>query len=296
MESDESTPLIAIIGETASGKSALALELAGQFNGELVCADSWTVYKGFDIGTSKPSLTDLLQVQHHILDVADPTTGFNAVEFQRLAQAAIADIQQRGKLPIIVGGTGLYVDSILYNYQFLPAPKSEQREELNELSLEELQQKVHDLKLNTDGIDMRNKRRIVRLIENEGVRPTKKGLRPHTLVLGIAVNREHLRQRITERVDAMLAAGLEQEVSQLAQRYGWDVEPMKGIGYREWQPYFAGEQSLEQTRERIIAATMGLAKRQRTWFKRNDCIQWLSELSTKAKAVALVTTFLDHNS
>jgi tRNA dimethylallyltransferase len=284
-------PLVVIVGETASGKSALALALARQFDGELVCADSWTVYRGFDIGTAKPTPEERNLVPHHLLNIADPEQGFSAVEFQRQAKAAIADIQSRGKLPIMVGGTGLYIDSVLYEYQFLPAPPEGLREELNILSLEELQRRAHDAGLDTTDIDMRNKRRIIRLIENNGVRPGKGELRENTLVMGIAVDREHLRQRITQRVDAMLAAGLEQEVERLAGRYGWQAEPMKGIGYREWQPYFAGTQSLEQTRERIIAATMGLAKRQRTWFKRNDRIQWLTPPNTEMDAVELLTTF-----
>ena len=289
-------PLIVIVGETASGKSALAMELARQFDGELICADSWTVYKGFDVGTAKPSVAEQDEIQHHLLDVADPETGFTVVEFQRLAKQAIADIQSRGKLAIMVGGTGLYVDSVLYDYQFLPPTSDALRDELNELSLDELIERVQALHIDSEGIDMRNKRRIVRLIENNGQRPTKKDLRANTLVLGVAVDREHLRERITHRVEAMLAAGLEPEVAQLAERYGWDTEPMKGIGYREWRPYFEprpeSKQGLDETKQRIVAATMGLAKRQRTWFKRNDCIQWLQPLNTLANAVELVTTFI----
>lgn len=289
--------LVAVVGETASGKSALAMDLARRFDGELVCADSWTVYKDFDIGTAKPSPEERAEIPHHLLDVADPVQGFSAVAFQRLANEAIADIQQRGKLPILVGGTGLYIDSVLYDYQFLPPPPAGMRQELNKLSLEELQQRAHEQGLDTTGIDMRNKRRIVRLIENNGVRPSKAGLREGVLIIGIAVDREHLRQRVSQRVDAMLAAGLEQEVGRLAKLYGWEVEPMKGIGYREWRPYLEPQpelrQDLGQTRERIIAATMGLAKRQRTWFKRNDCIHWLQSPNTMAKAVDLVTTFIN---
>jgi tRNA dimethylallyltransferase len=290
-------PLLVIVGETASGKSALALALAEQFNGELICSDSWTVYKDFDIGTAKPSAAEQQRIKHHLLDIADPAVGFSAVEFQKRAQAVIDDISGRGKLPIMVGGTGLYIDSVLYGYQFLPAPATGVREALEAQTLEELVRKAEAMGLDTTGIDLRNKRRVIRLIENNGVRPTRGTIHDNTLVLGIAVDREHLRERITRRVDAMLAAGLEDEVKRLAGRYGWDAEPMKGIGYREWQLYFEGEdaqtkQSLEQTRERIISASMGLAKRQRTWFKRNDCIHWLQLPNTETTAVAYTTTFL----
>ncbi len=297
-------PLIVVVGETASGKSALALALAEHFEGELICADSWTVYKGFNIGTAKPSVEEQGRIKHHLLDIADPAVGFSAVEFKKQAVAAIADIASRGKLPIMVGGTGLYIDSVLFDYQFLPAPPDGLRQELSALSLEQLQQKAQQAGLDTTDIDMRNKRRIIRLIENNGLKPTKQPLRDNTLMLGIAVDRDHLRQRVEARVDAMMAAGLEDEVKTLAERYGWEAEPMKGIGYREWQPYFRdgqGEQTIGQTRERIITATMGLAKRQRTWFRPNKSIHWLSANDAKedtidrmAEAVDVATTFLEN--
>jgi tRNA dimethylallyltransferase len=289
--------IVVIVGETASGKSGLAMELAKRFDGELICADSWTVYKDFDIGTAKPTAQERAVVRHHLLDVADPRQGFSAVKFQQLAQEAIQDIQSRGKLPIIVGGTGLYVDSVLFDYKFLPAPEPGLRDALSALTLNELLQRAHETGLDTTAVDTRNKRRLIRLIENNGSQPTKSALRDNTLVLGIAVDREHLRQRVEQRVDAMLAAGLEAEVQLLAEHYGWEAEPMKGIGYREWRPYFepvpALKQDIGQTRERIIAATMGLAKRQRTWFKRNDRIQWLQQPNTVADSVELVTTFIN---
>ena len=283
-------PLIAIIGETASGKSALAVELAQRFNGELICADSWTVYRDFNIGTAKPTAEECALVPHHLLDVADPREGFSAVVFQRLAKEAIADITARGRLPIMVGGTGLYIDSVLYDYSFLPPSDPELRDELNAMSLEEVLKRADDMELDVTGIDLRNKRRVIRLIENNGVRPDRQELRGNTLVLGIAVEREELRARVTARVDAMLAAGLENEVRRLSETYGWEAEPMKGIGYREWQEIFAGSQNLDETRERIIKATMDLAKRQRTWFKRNNGIQWVSD---RSNAVDITTTFLN---
>lgn len=284
------SPLVAIVGETASGKSALAMEIAERFNGELICADSWTVYKGFDVGTAKPSSEERARVPHYLLDVADPNEGFSAAVFQRLAKKAIAEITARGKLPILVGGTGLYVDSILYDYSFLPKSDPEGRARLEALSLRELLEHVQELGLSTEGIDLRNKRRVVRLIENGGERPTRRSIRHNTLVLGMRVEREALQSRITTRVDSMLANGLEQEVADLAPKYGWEAEAMKGIGYREWQPYFAGTQTLEETRAKIIKSTMDLAKKQRTWFKRNNSIQWVSD---RSNAVDLITTFLN---
>lgn len=289
---EEPIPLIVIVGETASGKSALALALAEKLNGEIICADSWTVYPGFDIGTAKPTAEDRRRVPHHLLDIADPHKGFSVVEFQRQALVMIEAIAQRGKLPIMVGGSGLYIDSVLFNYTFLPPPSPKMRETLNTLSLEELKSLAVTAGLDTTGIDVRNKRRIIRLIENNGVRPGKHGLRERTLILGLRNERDSLRKRITERIDRMLMRGLEGEAQELSQHYGWETEPMKGIGYREWEAYFAGTQTLGLTRERIISATLNLAKRQRTWFKRNDSIHWLTDRDEQTDIVDIITTFL----
>lgn len=284
------SPLIVVVGETSSGKSALALEIARRFNGELICADSWTVYKDFDIGTAKPTVQERAEIPHHLLDVADPRDGFSAVLFQKQAQRAISDIAARAKLPIMVGGTGLYIDSVLFDYSFLPPADPATRVALNALSLEEVLERAHELGLDTTGIDLRNKRRVIRLIENNGERPLRHAMRGNTLVLGIARERDELLARVTARVDAMLQAGLETEARQLAERYGWEAEPMKGIGYREWREYIAGTASMAETRARIIKATMDLAKRQRTWFKRNSSIQWLND---RSKFEDIVTTFLN---
>lgn len=293
MAAEQLGPLIVIIGETASGKSALAMELAKRFAGEIISADSWTVYKGFDIGTAKPSGLERALVPHHLLDVADPAVGFSAVIFQQLAQAAIDAIHRRGKLPILVGGTGLYIDSVIYQYGFLAAPPPELRGRLNGMSLQEVLELAKQKGLDVSGIDARNKRRVIRLIENDGKLPTKKGLRPNTLLLGLQTPREVLTQRISVRVDAMLDRGLESEVRKLACDYGWDAEPMKGVGYKEWREYFEGSASLDRTHQRIVKNTLDLAKRQRTWFKRNNSIQWIPTPVNLPKIVDLVTTFLN---
>jgi tRNA dimethylallyltransferase len=195
-------------------------------------------------------------------------------------------------LPILVGGTGLYIDSILYDYGFLDAPPAEVRDELNGLSLQELLDRAEQRGLITRGIDTRNKRRVIRLIENDGKLPSRQPLRPNTLILGLEVPRDALRVRITARVDAMLEAGLEAEVERLARDYGWAVEPMKGIGYREWKTYFEGSQDLAGTREKIIKDSMDLAKKQRTWFKRNSSIHWIDNRGKTQEIVELITTNL----
>ena len=268
--------LVVIVGETASGKSALAMELAREYDGELICADSLTVYKDFDIGTAKPTLVERAEVPHHLLDVTTADKGFAAPEFKRLAETATTDIQGRGKLPIVVGGSGLYIDSLLYDYEFLEKSDLTLRAKLNEMKLSEVIALAQAKNLDLSGIDTRNKRRVIRLIENEGRVPGRSSLRANTLVVGLQVERAMLEGRIEKRVEHMLETGLEQEVRALAKRYGWENEPMKSIGYREWREYFDGTDSLEKTRERIVAGTRRLAKKQRTWFGRNPDITWVA--------------------
>jgi tRNA dimethylallyltransferase len=286
-------PLIVIVGQTASGKSALGLKLAQQFGGEIICADSWTVYRDFDIGTAKPSPAEQRAVPHHLLDVADPQAGFSAVLFQQYALRALDDIAARGKLAFMVGGTGLYVDSVLYKYGFLPPADPALRAELAGKTLAELLDIAARKQLDTSQVDTRNKRRVIRLIESEGQIPKRQSLRDNTLILGVQPDAAALRQRIAQRVDRMIEAGLEQEVRRLVNRYGWGVEPMKGIGYAEWRPYIEGTQTLTQTRDRIISNSMGLAKRQRTWFKRNQTIVYPSNYD---EYVECITTFLNTSS
>ncbi len=283
-------PLIVIVGETASGKSALALELAQRFNGEIICADAMTVYKGFDVGTAKPSQQEKSLVPHHLLDVTTAAEGYSAPQFKRAALIVTEDIQRRGRIPILVGGTGLYIDSVLYDYTFLEPSSEKLRASLNDMSLAELIELATKKNLPIESVDNRNKRRIIRLIENDGAMPERSELRPHTMVLGISQTKQGLEERITKRVRLMLEQGLEEEVKRLSAMYGWDVEPMKAIGYREWQDYFNGTQTLELTVERIISGTKRLAKKQRTWFKRNNSIHWVSN---RDEAVATTTTFLN---
>ena len=264
--------LLVIVGATGSGKSALAMRLALERNGEIIAADSRTVYKGMDIGTAKPTLAEQSKVRHHLIDVVEPNQKFTASEFQKLAKKAISDIQNRGKLPILVGGTGLYVDSIMYDFSFrLPNPQERQR--LGSLTVAELQAEI-----TREGLEMpqndQNIRHLLRVLETKGELGTKKQLRANTEVIGIKVPDELLMQMISQRVDKMSEQGLEAEVKGLAQVYGWESEAMKGIGYREWKKFFDGSQSLLATEKLIRQNTWQYARRQRTWFRRNDDISW----------------------
>lgn len=283
-------PLVVIVGETASGKSALAMDIARKFNGEIIGADSWTVYRDFNIGTAKPSEQEMEEVPHHLFDIVDARDGFNAALFKELAIKAMADIHSRGKLPILVGGTGLYIDSVIFDYAFMAPGDPVERERLNNTDLKELLAEARTAGVSLESIDIRNKRRVIRAIETGGQQPSRQALRANTAVIGIKVDRDTLAVRASARVDTMLQTGLEAEVASLSAKYGWDVEPMKGIGYFEWHDYFLGTQSLAQTRDRIISSTLKLAKRQRAWFKRNNSIQWINN---RYDIVAIVTTLLN---
>lgn len=285
-------PLLVIIGETASGKTDLALRLAQQFDGEIICADSWTVRREVNIGTAKPTAEERSRVPHHLLDIVEPCEDFTAAVFQRLAKQTIEDIANRGKLPILVGGTGLYVDGVIYDFSFLPEGNREERQALNDLSVAELLQKIDDLGLDPGEVDQRNKRRLIRLIETNGARPTRHQLRPNTHIIGLKPDREVLKQQIIARTNAMIEAGLEDETRRLAEHYGWECEALKGVGYAQWRGYFEDSQSLAETRQKIIKATNELAKRQRTWFKRNKSIHWFTTPVKWPDIVDEVTTFL----
>ncbi|HUD10637.1 MAG TPA: tRNA (adenosine(37)-N6)-dimethylallyltransferase MiaA [Candidatus Saccharimonadales bacterium] len=288
-------PLICVVGQTATGKSSLALRIAQEWNGEIICADSWTIHREVNIGTAKPSMQEQSLVPHHLLDIIGPDEDFNAALFKELANKAIIDIIARGKLPIMVGGTGLYIDSVIYDYSFSAVGSRHSREELNALTLPELLEKIDNLGLELGSIDIRNKRRLIRLIETDGAQPTKGDLRDQTLLIGLHVENDKLKRHVTDRLDAMLASGLENEVRQLSERYGWNCEALKGIGYIQWREYFLGSENRDQVRQKIIQATINLAKRQNTWFQRNKSIHWFDTPVNWYEVVGLITTVLDNN-
>lgn len=289
----QSPLLVAIVGETASGKSDLAMMLAEHFNGEIISADSLSVYKYFDIGSAKPTYTERQKIPHYLIDVADPVEGFSVARFQQLAKAAIEDISRRGKLPIMVGGSGLYVDSVLFDYDFTAPRPGSDREWLDGLAVEQLLRiaKERNLQVSTDSA--RNHRRLIRLIESNGAISSRSEFRDNTLLFGLRLAREDLKQRIEARVEKMIELGLEREAKQLSERFGWDIEPMKGVGYREWKGYFEGRISLNDVTAEIVKSNMKLAKKQRTWFRRDvykSLIQWLDNTSDLDPIVDIITT------
>ncbi|HSW75110.1 MAG TPA: tRNA (adenosine(37)-N6)-dimethylallyltransferase MiaA [Candidatus Saccharimonadales bacterium] len=282
-------PLIAIVGQTASGKTALAIQLAKKFNGEVIAADSRTIYKELSIGTAKPTMAEQDGIRHHLLDVITPDKAFSAADFKRQAVAAITEISQAGKLPIMVGGTGLYIDAILYDFTFGALPDQDRRKALQELNVEELQAMIKAKRLVLPE-NSKNPRHLIRVIETGGVVSQPKKLRANTLVIGLSVGQERLKSKLAQRVNAMVSAGLIDEIKIVSEKYGWDAPGLQATGYRAFRQYIGGEILMAEAKEKFVQNDMQLAKRQRTWFKRNKSIHWVGK---QDEAVDLVTTFLN---
>lgn len=266
-------PLIVVVGPTASGKSALAMDIAMRHGGEIIAADSRTVYRGMDIGTAKPTVDDQRQIRHHLLDLRNPDEDFNAAEFKCLAEKAIDDIHGRGNVPILVGGTGLYVDAVLFDYHFGAAADPRKRERLNAMTVEELQELCRQNNIALP-INSQNKRHLVRAIEMGGLISHEKTIRAHTLVVGMTMDKDKLKSRIEKRASEMLDQGVAGEAAVLGRKYGWQSEAMKGNVYRILQGVIEGSKTLKTAQEEFVQSDMSLAKRQMTWFRRNPHIIW----------------------
>lgn len=282
-------PLVVVVGPTASGKSALAMRIAQAHNGEIIASDSRTIYRGMDIGTAKPTVDDQKLVPHHLIDVRNPDESFSAAEFKEMALRAIEDIASRGKLPVMVGGTGLYVDGVIFDYQFGAAADEVRRAELNAMSVEELQQLCREKDIDLP-INSQNKRHLVRAIELGGLTSDKKQLRGNTFVVGISTERDILRERVKARAEQMVAEGVIDEVEVVGRKYGWKGEALKGNIYRIFRGVVEGTKPLDDAIEEFVQSDMALAKRQMTWFRRNPSIHWSSD---PKELEYLVDTFLD---
>ena len=283
--------IIAIIGPTAVGKTALSFKLAERFQTELVSADAYQVYKGMDIGTAKATKDELATYRHHLIDIIEPNEDFSAAAFQEAARTTIEDLHERGKIPILVGGTGLYVQSLLEGYEFKAKRHSKEERQaassrIAALSEEELKAYITE-KTGYEPPDwhelLSNSHRLVRLVgaieKGDGaaaVMPQKAG-GPlyHAFVIGLSLPRQVLYERIEKRIDAMIEAGWIDEVQQLLQDgVSPESQAMKAIGYKELVLYLDGQLSLEAASELIKKRTRHFAKRQMTWFKRMPYIRW----------------------
>lgn len=272
----DTLPLVVITGPTASGKTGLAIDLARQYGGEIICADSRTIYKGLDIGTAKPTAAERALVPHWGLDVAEPTRVYSAADFKVYAEQKIAEIRERGHVPFLVGGTGLYIDAVLFDYQFGPAADPVRRAWLEGLSLEALHKycKENNVKLPEND---NNKRYVIRAIERGSVSPLKKTTPINTsIIVGIATDKDILRRRIVKRSEQLFEDGVVDEATLLGEKYGWESTAMTGNVYPLVHDYLLGNATLAEVKVKNATLDWRLAKRQLTWMRRNPFITWLS--------------------
>ena len=287
----EKTPLLIVAGPTATGKSDSAVELALRMNGEVISADSMQVYRGMDIGSAKVTVGEMRGVPHHLIDCADPSENWNVVRFQKEARRAVQDIASRGRLPILCGGTGFYIQALLYDIDFTQMDENTPlRDRLSALAAEKGPEAVHALLLEKDpasaaAIHPNNLKRVIRAIEfmeesggsiaahNLQQRERESAYRSVFFVL--TMDRARLYERIDRRVDIMMERGLVDEVAGLrAMGIQRDSTSMQGIGYKQIYGYLDGEYDLEEAVRLIKRDTRHFAKRQLTWFKREKDVIW----------------------
>lgn len=281
--------LIAIVGPTASGKTSLALSIAEKFNGEIICADSRTVYKDMDIGTAKPSIEEQARVPHWGLDIVTPGERFTAADFKEYALAAISDIRSRGKLPLLVGGTGLYVDAVLYDFSFAELPSVIDRKKYEGMSVGGLVNYCYNNNVMLPE-NHKNKRHLITAIERKSVSSISKSALPDNFyVVGIATNKTTLRTRIVDRSEQLFQNGVAKEATILGEKYGWDNEAMTGNVYPLIRRYLQGELSMEQVKDMFSTLDSKLAKRQMTWLRRNPDIMWATLHDAEQYISSLVT-------
>ncbi len=299
--------ILVIAGPTASGKSDLAIELAEQLDGEIVCADSLTVYRGLDIGSAKPTPEQRRRIPHHLLDIREPTQPFTAADFRAEASQVINDILKRGKLPLVVGGTGLYLRVLLRGLTDAPAEDPTLRRQLyrraEQEGAETLLKELRQVDPETAArCHPNNLVRIIRALEvwhasgctfsSFHQRHGFSDLPYDALTLCLDLCREELYRRIDHRVELMLSAGLVDEVRGLLQAgLPDDVKPLQAIGYKEVLAHLRGELTLEAMLELIKRNTRHLAKRQLTWFRREPDLQWVAYPQNSATIAAFVAMF-----
>lgn len=311
----EKIKIVAVVGPTASGKTSLAVKLAKTFDGEVISADSMQVYKGMDIATAKPDDEEMSGVPHHLISIISPDEEFSVARFRQFATEAVKDIVNRGKLPIIAGGTGLYVDSFLGNTNFLENTKNDEvRLELtNRLEKEGIESLYNELKEKdpsaAEKIHPNNSLKIIRALEilySSGKTLTRQNELSHlkespyeSFIIGLnAKDREFLYDRINRRVDIMESNGLVEEARMFFESESASTA-CQAIGYKEMKPYLDGLISLEEAKNNLKQATRRYAKRQLTWFRRNENVNWLNideftPDSLTEKAEEMVKTFLEH--
>lgn len=267
-------PLIVIVGPTASGKTGLSIKLAKEFNGEIISADSRAIYRGLDIGTAKPSVEERRGIVHWGIDLINPGEYYTAADFKRYADAKIDDIRSRGHLPILAGGSGLYIDAILFNFEFGNLPIVEKRTTLQKMDILELQNYCvkNNIKL-PDNIQ--NKRHLIRTIERDGIRGERsKCLSNNTIVVGITTLKKTLHKRIAKRAECMIKNNVVNEATMAADKFGWNNEAMTGNIYSIIKKHKKCVLNEKEMLQEFIKSDMRLVKKQMTWFRKNPFIVW----------------------
>lgn len=290
----ESKPfVVVIVGPTASGKTALSIELAKAVDGEVISGDSMQVYKGMDIGTAKITEEEMAGVPHHLIDILNPDEPFSAFDFQKRVKPLIEEITARGKVPIIAGGTGLYIQSVLYDYQFDDEQVTPEQAKLVEEKIAKLSsysnEALHDYlgtfdPVSQEAIHPNNRQRVERAIAyyfktkklmSNRKKSTQLTENYDTLIAGIEMSRETLYQRINKRVDIMLSQGLLDEVQELIDQGFLSCQSMQAIGYKEMIPVITNNMDVEIATEQLKQHSRNYAKRQMTWFKNKLDVHWL---------------------
>lgn len=300
MNESSKIKLIAIVGPTGTGKTQLSIDLAKKFNAEIINADSRAIYKGADIASAKPSIKERNGIEHHLFDIAQPNEVYTVSQYKEAADKIIKDIVKRGKLPMMVGGTGLYFNAVINNYSFPPQSDKELKIKLENQKLDELLQQLDELDpeaLNL--VDRKNKRRVVRALEVcvlsgkkfSQLKTTNKSIY-QTLWLGIKWDLDQLKIRLENRADKMLKEGVLEETKRMIDKYDFDLPVMSSIGYPIWAQYLCGEISLDEAKNKFARGDYLLAKKQTTWFKKNQQIHWLGPQNALIQAKKLLESFL----
>ena len=287
--------VIVIVGPTASGKTALSIELAKKINGEIISCDSMQIYKDLNIGSAKPTVEEMQGIKHYLIDEVEPTQRFSVAEYKKRAEKAIEEIIKKGKTPIVVGGTGLYANSLIYGIEYNEIKYDEKyRNELMKLAqtedgLESLFEKAKKIDPKAmEKISKNDKKRIIRILEiynSTGATKTeqekesrKNDVKYDYKVFALNMERSVLYERINKRVDIMLEQGLIEEVKNILKKYNEFPTAMQAIGYKEIVEYFNGDLTKEEAIEKIKQESRRYAKRQLTWFKKIANVKWLDGL------------------
>lgn len=277
MEPTKEVSLLAIVGPTASGKSELAIKVAELCPAEIIAADSRTIYRGMDVGTAKPTSSDQEKIVHWGIDLIEPNESYSAQNFQNYADQKIHNIRQRGKLPILVGGTGLYIDSVLYDFEFTDSDLSS-RTELEALSITELQEIIEQKNLSKPE-NWQNRRHLIRTIERNGKVGSRKKLSPGVVIIGLLPPGDDLRARIDKRAEHIFKSGVVSETKKLIANYGEAaISKNGGIVYKICTQLINGQIDEQTALDLFKKADWQYARRQRTWFKRNKDIVWFDDV------------------